>query len=327
MLLVMRRTALFLICFLFCATSATTALAQFTGLSGGTGSNLVLSPRFPEPGEAVRVSLNDYSINTNGATIQWFVDGTEVTNAANERTLTIRAKGLGNTTEIAARTTLPNGVQLHTKATIDPVRVDMLIEADTIAPSFYKGRTIPTVGSVVQVTALPFTDTAKAPTAFAYTWKVKGKVVGGGSRFGKNAISFNSGFGKNIPVAVDIYDSAGKHIASESIIVPLAEPELHFYEMNPLRGMSERVMDDTYVFIGNEVHVRAEPYFLDTSLLSSNPHVEWKLNNRSIENASSDPQEITLRKEGDRGSFNLEFHIRNLQQLLQGVEDSVTISF
>lgn len=327
MLLVMKRFILVFIFLLFFATSESFAQAQFSGLSGVNGSSLVLSPRFPEPGEEVRLTLNDYSINTNGATIQWFLDGAEVQNAANERSLTVRAKNIGEKTEVVALTTLPNSAQLQTKAVINPIRVDMLIEADTIAPSFYKGRTIPTVGSTVQVTALPFTDTPKPPTAYAYTWKVKGKVVGGGSRFGKNALTFNPGFGKNIPVSVDIYDESGAHITSESIIVPLAKPELHFYEMNPLRGMSERVMDDSFIFVGDEIRVRAEPYFLDRSLLTQNPHTEWKINNRSIDNPSTDPQEITLRKEGDQGSFKLEFHIRNLQQLLQGVEDSIRISF
>lgn len=300
--------------------------AQIPGV-GTTGSSLTLSPQHPEPSEQVQVSLNDYSINTNGATISWFVNGEEVVSAANERTLTIRTGALGETIEVVEVTTLPSGAEIRAKKDITPVRVDMLIEADTLTPLFYNGRAIPSEGSVVSVTAIPFTGESVAPENYSYTWKVRDDVVGGGAQFGKNSISFASDFGKNIPVSVEIHDAEGGLVSGESAIVPLADPELHFYEINPLRGLSEHAVGSNYIFIGDEVRVRAEPYFLDASLLRNNPHTEWKLNGRSVENPSRDVQEITLRKQGDRGSFNLEFHIRNLNQLLQGVKDTITINF
>lgn len=326
MLMVMKRSISLLIFIVF-AISTSFVHAQIPNTSGGAASSLTLSPQHPEPFEEVRITLNDYTLNTNGATFAWFIDGTEIQSAANERAITITAGELGSITEITEITTLPGGAKIPTKVIIKPIRVDMLIEADTIAPLFYKGRTVPAVGSTVSVTAIPFTGTPQNPESFSYTWKVRNEVIGGGSRFGKNHIAFNSDFGKNIPVSVEIYDNTGALVTKESIIVPLSEPELHFYEINPLRGLSERVMGNNFTFIGDEIRVRAEPYFLDSALLSQNPHIEWKLNNRTTQNQSGDPQEITLRKEGTTGSFTLEFHIRNLRQLLQGVKDTVTISF
>tara|TARA_B100000745_G_scaffold288159_1_gene225362 strand:- start:80 stop:1051 length:972 start_codon:yes stop_codon:yes gene_type:complete len=304
-----------------------TTFAQFSSAPGVGGVSLELSPRYPEPGEQVRITINDYTLNTNGATNAWFIDGIELTNAANERSILITAGELGSTTEVVEVTTLASGVELQSKVVIEPVRVDMLVEADTITPAFYKGRSVPAEGSLVRVTALPFESTTKSPSSYAYTWKVRNKVISGGSRFGKNSISFTSDFGKNIPVSVEVYDDRGNIVTSESTVVPLADPELYFYEVNPLRGVAEHIIGSNYTFIGDEIKVRAEPYFIDRALLAQNPYIEWKLNNRTIQNPSTDPQEITLRKEGDRGSFQIEFHIRNLQQLLQGVKDSITISF
>jgi hypothetical protein len=323
----MKRIVTFFVFVVFFVCATPHANAQFSNTTNIGGSILELSPRYPEPGEQVRITLNDYTLNTNGATTAWFIDGIEHTGAANERSIVITVGKLGSTTEVMEITTLPSGVQIPTQVTIEPARIDMLIEADTIAPTFYKGRTVPAEGSVVRVTALPFTKETQSPDSYSYTWKVRNKVVSGGSRFGKNSISFTSDFGKNIPVSVEVYDDRGNIVAGESITVPLAEPELHFYEINPLRGISEHVIGDNYTFIGDEIHVRAEPYFIDRSLLAQNPHIEWKINNRSVNNPSTDPQEITLRKQGDTGSFKLEFHIRNLQQLLQGIKDSITISF
>jgi len=302
--------------------------AQIPALTSQTNpSMLELSPQYPEPNEEVTATLNDYSINTNGATIQWFINGEEVVNSKNERSIQFQSGVLGDSLQILAVTTLPNGSVLTAKNNIRPVRIDILIEADTRVPSFYKGRAIPATGGSVQITALPFTGEAKNPESYSYTWRVGNAVQGGGSRFGRNSISFTADFQKQILVSVDVIDADGKMITSESIYVPLAEPELYFYEINPLRGMSETAMGDGFIFVGEEMKVRAEPYFIDNALFSENPHQEWKLNRKKVTNPNSNQQEIVLRRSGDSGSFTLEYHIRNLKQLLQGVKDSITIRF
>ncbi len=302
--------------------------AQLPGLAGQTNaSSLVLSPRFPEPNEAVTATLNDYSVNTSGATIAWFIDGTEVPDSKNQRSINFATGPLGNSLQILAVTTLPNGSVLRAQDTITPIRVDILIEADTRVPSFYKGRAIPATGGSVQLTALPFTGTDRSAESYAYTWRVGDTVQGGGSRFGQNSISFTADFQKQIQVSVDVIDTDGTILISESIYVPLTDPELYFYEINPLRGMAEVAMGSNFIFVGEEIKVRAEPYFIDNTLFLAAPHQEWKLNGQTITNPNPNQQEITLRRSGDSGSFTLEYHVRNLKQLLQGVKDTITIRF
>lgn len=326
----MHTSRLFFIVLFMCVigSTASTAQAQFLdGLSFTEPITLQQSPQHPAPNQQVTVTLNDYSSNTSGARTQWFVDGVEVVRAQNERAIVLGAGELGYRKNVLVVMTLPAGIQFQAKTTITPIRVDMLIEADTLAPSFYKGRTIPSTGSFVQVTAIPFTGEARTPESFSYTWRVDDTVQTGGSRLGKNAITFSSGFSKNSTVSVDVLDTDGSLITTKSISIPLTDPELYFYEVNPLRGMSEAAITNDFIFIGDEIKVRAEPYFIDATLLNQNPHIEWKLNGTSIINPNGNLQEITLRKQGGTGSFNLEFHIRNLRQLLQGVKDSVTINF
>ena len=302
--------------------------AQLPGMSRQTNaSSLVVSPRFPEPNESVTATLNDYSVNTSGASIAWFIDGTEVPNSKNQRSVSFTTGQLGSSLQVLAITTLPNGSVLRAQDTITPIRVDILIEADTRVPAFYKGRAIPAIGGSVQLTALPFTGANRSAESYAYTWRVGDTVQGGGSRFGQNSISFTADFQKQIQVSVDVIDTDGTILSSESIYVPLADPELYFYEINPLRGMSEVAMGSNFIFIGEEIQVRAEPYFIDNALFSAAPHQQWKLNGQTITNPNPDQQEITLRRSGENGSFTLEYHIRNLQQLLQGVKDTITIRF
>lgn len=308
-------------------TPTQTDAQSLPGFSAVNASSLVTKPRYPEPYEQVTVTLNDYSINTQGATVSWFINGIEQTTLRNERSIQITAGILGTTDTIRAITTLPNGSTLRAETTIQPMRVDMLIEAETLTPVFYKGRAVPSSGSLVRITAIPFTGENKSPTSYSYVWKVGDTVQSGGSQYGKNFTTFTSSFEKNVFVSVDVLDGSGKILTSESIYVPIADPELYFYEINPLRGMSEQAMGSNFIFMGDEVQVRAEPYFISSALLSQNPHRQWKLNTQTVDNPSTDPQEITLRKEGASGSFTLEFHIRNLQQLLQGVKKSIALTF
>jgi len=318
--------AFFFLCVVTFLSAPFMTHAQFPStLTQENTSTITSLPRHPEPGETVTLTLNDYSINTNGATTRWFVNGVMV--SENERSLQLNAGALGNSTAVIVRTSLPNGTTLEAAHTVTPIRVDMLIEADTLTPAFYKGRSIPSSGSLVRVTAIPFTGVDRDPETYSYTWKVKDKVQTGGSQYGGNSVTFTSGFERNMEVSVDIIDTDGTIITSETIYVPLSDPELHYYEINPLRGMSEFAIGGGFTFVGDEIRVRAEPYFISSSLLNENPHREWKLNGSTIKNPSGDLQEITLRKQGDSGSFQLEFHIRNLKQLLQGVKKSVTISF
>jgi hypothetical protein len=326
----MRYIGLFIFCLIVAfgiPTSGHINAQSITSFTGANASSLVLKPRYPEPNEQVTITINDYSINTHGSSIQWFVDGVLEPSVSNQRSITFTSGDIGKSNTILARTTLPNGTKLDASTTIQPTRVDMLVEAETLTPTFYKGRPIPSSGSLVRVTAVPFLGEQKSPASYSYLWKVGDTVQTGGSQYGKNYTTFTSKFEKNVFVSVDVIDSTGNVVSSESIYVPISDPELYFYEINPLRGMAEQAMQSPFIFIGDEVQVRAEPYFISTNLLSQNPYQQWKLNGQTVSNPSTDPQEITLRKEGDSGSFSLEFHIRNLQQLLQGVKKTVTLTF
>ncbi len=304
------------------------AEAQFTTGAGLPQSSLVLEPRYPEPGDTVTVRLNDFSLNTTGAGYTWFINGQIFEAVNNLRAITLVAPPLGESVAIRAVTTLGGGATVVANANLVSTRVDVLIEADTLVPSFYKGRTLPSSGSTIRATALPFlTNGATDPAAYAYTWKLNGKVIDGGSRASVNSVTFSVGFGRTVELTVDVADRNGTLLVSKTTFVPISDPELYFYTVDPLQGLLEQAMLKDSIFTGEEILVRAEPYYVSRDLLSGNVLTEWKLNNRRITNPSSDPQEITLRRQGQQGSFAIGFHIRNLSQLLQGVESSVTLRF
>jgi hypothetical protein len=78
--------------------------------------------------------------------------------------------------------------------------------------------------------------------------------------------------------------------------------------------------------IGDEMMLRAEAFYITEGLSQSAALREWKIDGTKAE-ASADPHEITLRKEGGDGSATVSFQIRNLENLLQGVMEEITIKF
>lgn len=290
-------------------------------------AELAVSPRHPEPGQPVTVSLQDYSFESTGATISWVIDGETTPSLKNQRRITLNGKPIGQRTSVEATLTLPNGQVVTAQNSFRTSRVDFLIEANTLTPTFYAGRALPTAGSQVRVTAIPFTRETSTPSDYSYQWEVSGDLIDGGAVRGKNATVFRSGFETSMPVTVTVYDSNGTIVTSKSTRIRIQDPEIYFYERNPLRGLLPIALRNPQPFIGQEMTVRAEPYYYDTTALGENTHIQWQLNGRSIDNANNDPFTITLQRQTGSASFTVGLELRNLRQLLQAAEADITFRF
>lgn len=312
--------ALLLLCFIPLPTTA-------QGAPGNSAAQLELAPRDPAPGEVFTVKVNAYAYNTTGATITWSLNDEPVPAFNNQRTVSLTAGSIGAQTKITAVITQVNGQTVVAEQTLTINDIDLIIEADTQVPSFYQGRALPSPGSKVRIVAIPKTSTGALPQEFVYTWRVDGRVLGGGSSNGGYVASFTMPKGRGATLVVDVTDQQGKRVVSKSILIENTTPELFFYADNPLRGLSRIAIPDFYNLLGSEVTMRAEAYFMSRNIASADYHQEWQINGRTISNPSSDPQLITLQNAGGAGSFNISYHSRNLKEILQGVEDSFTINF
>lgn len=287
--------------------------------------SIATSPHYPEPFAHVTAELSAYSYDLRGAGISWYINGVEHTESKNSNSLTFQAGDRGVEDVITAIITFPNGSTKTAKHTITPARVDVAIESNTLVPSFYRGRALPAANSTIRAVALPFTNTP--PSRLTYTWSQNGRVLFGGARLGQNIAEFTIPYGGLSRLAVSIADETGTTFMQKTIEVRTVDPLLRFYEDNPLRGLSRVAIIDPLTLIGDETTIQAEAYYIDKSILDGNMFTEWKINGRAVENMSDDPQSITLRKEGGSGRFTVDFELRNLEALLQGIKDRFVIRF
>lgn len=298
-------------------------LPIFANAQSSQSLTLIAEPSYPEASEAYTLKLQTTSLESRND-ITWFIDGSEASNFRNSNILTI---GKGESPkQVKVRVTQNDGSILEKTYVANPYRVDLIVHAETQTPPFYKGASLPSSGTDVTVHALVFNNNVAVSSNYSYLWRVDGKVQNGGPIFAKNSMTFSPNFQTNVSISVDVLNREGTIVTSESTSLPIAEPEIQFYEVNPLRGVSQIALRDPHIFVGDELHIRAESYFMGDAP-ASDIFSEWKLNGTGVQSTPKSKQEIVLQKQGAGGTSELFFHIRNLKQVLQGVEDSLTLRF
>lgn len=261
---------------------------------------LKLTPEFPEPYSDVEISVDDYTLITTGATITWHIDNIEQSAMRNKRTITVPVGALGEDTNVRVTLLRTGSAPMSTTRTITPAVVDIILEADTYVPNFYKGRPLPTAEAPLRAIAIVHSKDNKPASSYAYKWLENGKVMGGGSMIGQSVHSFTAPRFQNGYLTVEVIDDTGAYIARKSIAVERATPELHFYEENPLRGILKRSLVSPHKLIAEETTLYAEPYYLTSPRGTLAATFDWRLGNTQVSGNEQFPNTLTITREGER---------------------------
>lgn len=321
----MRTISIF--CILFLSLVANEAAAQFNiGSFTEPQQGIELQPEFPRPGESVTARINDYGNLSYGATITWVLNGDVIPGTLNQREITIIAGEAGKTQTLQAIFSKETSGTEGLSVSFTPVYLDIVIEPQTHTPDFYLGRSLPSIGSLVNVTALISGNGFLNPDLI-YTWRFGQQILEGGALRGRNRISLTMPMGRSEVLTVEVAKLDGSIIARRSLYLPSVTPEVTFYEVNPLFGMSKKAATGGVQLISNNTIVQAVPYYLDTRVYNDPAVIKWELGGVTTDNPAGNPYEITLQRTGMTGSTKLNFHVRDTKQILQGAESSTRINF
>lgn len=317
----MRYLSIFLLCFLLPSISQ----AQIFGNELVPNDiNLELSPTHPSPNETFSATLNDYS-GGFGAEINWYYNGTLLSDKKNSRSITLPASDAGTRSVVKAVLVYESGSTRAFEATVNPVYLDIIIEPQTHIPEFYQGRALPSTGSTVNATALLSAPTVSSATYY-YTWKINNKVHLGGPLRGINEISFVMPQDSTSVLSLEVSTVDGVIVAKRSVSIPSVAPKLLFYEMSTLYGLETKAITSLFSLIGNSATLRAEPYYLSSQVFNQPDILSWKVAGQEISSTGANPYEITLQKTGFPGTTDIRFHVRSTDILLQGAEKSISVS-
>jgi hypothetical protein len=300
--------------------------AQFTGDITGQGVSITLQPQYPNPGDTVTASIDDYAYGGGGGEIIWQRDGVELTDSKNQRTVTFTAGNVGEPMNISATVRFGNGQTFTAKQTITPNFLDIIIEPHTYTPVFYQGRGLPTLGSTVYVTALLSTGNGLvAASDYSYRWQLNGSSLQGGAVRGGYKTKIEIPYGLTSIVTVSVVDPAGNTVARGLVEIPSTDISIRFYEVSTLYGLMRKSIGEKLPFIGNSTTIRAVPYNLSLSSVDENLITKWSIDNREQSASAKDPFEINLRR-GSGNTSQVMFTLQHSTEFLQSKE-SFTVNF
>lgn len=137
--------------------------------------------------------------------------------------------------------------------------VDILVEADTYVPSFYRGRAEPSPGNIARAAAIP-RGVNHAAGSLSYRWSINGQSLADTGQ----SVSFTIPPIDNLTIRVLVTQN-GRLVAEKTEMVAVSEPRIIFYENNALRGIGSTAIQGDFLLMGEEASVSAEPYFFGRS--------------------------------------------------------------
>ncbi len=288
-----------LLVFAICLFSPLFVDAQVSGIPRVTDTALDVSfsPRYPGPGETVRVSIDDARVDVYRSDVAWIINGAIVERGVGITSISFPAPDFDERAVVRVVVTPPTGSQVERTLTVISAELNLLWESRAQVPPFYKGKTMFVADGEVTVEALPrFFDAGGNPInpdSLVYRWQRNGNILMNESGLGKKSVSFK---GRTIggPETVSVLiESPTRDIAFEKkVVVNPQKPMTLLYINHPLLGVDwANALGQTARIELGEVSLTAFPYFLGGNKLES--LFRWSVNNQDTVSGSGDT--ITLR--------------------------------
>jgi len=144
------------------------------------------------PNALLRVSATSYSFDLNSSDIVWKVNGKVFKRGTGEKIIDVMLGDAGSGTKIEIDATVISGQTYHKETVVIPATVDLLWQAYTYTPAWYKGKPLPSSTSDVKIVAVPYFKTAGGEMLSAsdltYNWNLNYKNIGSASGYGKTSL-------------------------------------------------------------------------------------------------------------------------------------------
>ncbi len=311
----------------FAQTSSSINISQ--ALNNELGVDIV--PDFPKPNETVSVDLTLFTGDLNSADITWYQNGKIALSGKGETRYSFQTGSSGTETKIEIRIKLLNGASFSKTITISPAGVDLVWEADSYVPPFYKGKALHPMQGILKIVALPefVSKGARAsPSNLIYKWSNDVATYQSQSGYGKNVLILKGSLlGKSENVKVLVTNPANNMSARGSINIDPIDPEIVFYQNDSYYGyIFDSAVSGAFKLSGDEVQVLAAPYYF-TKEKAGGLTYEWRLNNQAVPELAGSRTAIFKKPEGGVGSSAVNLQVTNVRKILQQAENSLTINF
>lgn len=300
----------------------------------GFEQNLLIkvTPTTPSPYEEIVIEIESFITNLDRAEITWLVDGDTRLSGVGIKKLRIVVGDLGEETSVSIIIDTQEGNRIVKQLSFLPALVDLVWEADTYTPPFYKGKPLISSDNTLSIIALPqLTIDGRSflnPKNLVYTWSRDRRILGSESGFGKQTLVIDGpSIFQDTIISVEVSSLDTSLRAHKTISITPQDPEILFYEKHPLRGiLYNKALVGTFTLYSDEFVLRAEPYFMSNKDSKNNLEYNWTLDGKKITSVGNE-QEITIRQTEGTGMSTIALEINNIRKFLQGARSSLTLRF
>lgn len=244
--------------------------------------SVIVDPELPRSYENINIKVEAYGTDLTRAFITWKVNNKTVKSGRGEQSFELNSGKVGNSQVVSIIIQPTGGPAIVKNLTFKPQEIDLLWEARSYTPPFYKGKALQGFMGDVVVVAIPnFVSNGKLTQTrnATYKWQRNGDAINNESGFGKNSVSFKGGILlKPEEIEVEVTDDNFNRSKQTVAIEPM-QPFALLYENNPLYGILFNKKVNQTVLKNGEVSFSAVPYFFETpSKKSSLLKYSWKIN-------------------------------------------------
>lgn len=261
--------------------------------------SLSASPSSPAPRTQFIVSAATPTFDKDFAAFDWTVDGKARPefSGVGKTEITLTAGAVGSVTRVSVTASRNNQDTANASLTVIPSDLALPWIAQTSVPKWFRGKALPTPGSVVSIIAVPRITVAGAalnPDALIYRWRIdsdKESLVGAGKRVFTFTASDLPQTTHQIDVSVEDIDG---RIRKEGrvLITTDASPRVALYPSSPLGGAEPRLAGSASTRPGL-FDVIAEPFFFPLSSVPSLSYT-WNVDGNGVAASVQNPRLVTV---------------------------------
>ena len=317
-----------IVSFLFLILPQTSIFSQtFSAKDAQKQFNISHFPKYPGPNEKISAEIISYAFDVDRSYITWTLNGEMISQGRGLKRIDFTNGNLGDSMSLYISVVTNDGLSVSQGIEFKVVDVDLLWEADSHTPIFYKGKAVPVSGSIVKITTIP--QGFDSMKNLVYRWERDFVYDSRASGVDKNtySIKFTDIFGGET-IGVTVSDQQNRQIFQKSIKIKRGEPEILFYEEDPLEGpLYQRTILGSLELAGQlEIVIRAEPYFFPNGDFFDLLRI-WKMNNEKVE-PFSNPNFIGLTVPEDiKGEALIELKVNNPNSYFQTVDKKIKLLF
>lgn len=221
-------------------------------------------------------------------------------------------------------------------ATLSPKKssdqnIDFIIDwsADTYAPPEYEGRTLPSYGSKITLSATPSSPINE--NDFQFNWTIDLAFVPDNNKKSKASfIARESTGGEHIIYLNIINKDTGETVKEATLSIPIVSPQNIIFKETQTGHLASLGIDNLAA-PGSQMDLVAKPYFFNAIQNDQLLKYNWRLNNQALQkNSAEDPSKLAIKFPKNIGSsiaqYGVSLTIENPFDAFQFAENNYKIT-